>query len=206
MTPPSTPATGRGSIRQPSGEPAKRRTPARSCAINRRIAAATSAVPAKPEIAYAMRSTKKWPGNVTSGGAPIIAMPPAMKLPAASGACVTFGRSSPARASSVPAASSCCVAQAPVTTAIAIPPMIPGPESVAIPTSPEPRFEMTAYTTSLRRSFAPTARSAPPTAEVSPIPSRRSWTLFTWTISGRSPLLARIPAKAMKVTGTSTPK
>jgi len=131
-------------MRQPSGDPANSRTPARSCAMSRRIAAATSALPAKPETAKAMRSTKKWPGNDTSGGAPIIAIPPAMNAPAASGACLTFGRSPAARRSRVPAARSCCVAQAPVTRAMAIPPMMPGPENVAIPTSADPRFEMTA--------------------------------------------------------------
>jgi len=35
---------------------------------------------------------------------------------------------------------------------------------------------------------------------------RRSWTLVTCTIAGRSPLPARISAKAMNVTGTRTPK
>src|SRR5256885_949788 len=67
----------------------------------------TSAAPSVPEYENAMSSTKKCPGNDTSGGAPIIAKPPTTKASAASGATVALARSAPARRSIAPAATSC---------------------------------------------------------------------------------------------------
>ena len=153
-----------------------------------------------------MSSTKKWPGNETSGGAPIIAKPPTTNASAASGATVALGRSAPARRSIAPAATSCWVAAAPVTRVIAIAPTMPGPESVAMPTRACPRFAMTEYTATRRSSVDPVARNAPPSAETLPMPMSRSCTLEICTIAGKSPERVRISASAMNVVGMSTPK
>ena len=90
-----------------------------------------------------MSSMKKRPGKPRSGGAPISAKPPTTNASAARGALRAVGRSGALRRSNVPAASSCPEAEAPVTITLASAPMMPGPESVAIPTRAAPRFEIT---------------------------------------------------------------
>src|SRR5438876_625833 len=82
-------------------------------------------------------------GLARSGGAPIIAKPQTTNASAAMGACRAVGRSGPLRRSSVPAARSWPDAEVPVTITLARAPIIPGPESVAIPTSAAPRFDIT---------------------------------------------------------------
>src|SRR5436309_3972959 len=88
---PTTPATGRLSTRQWSGATRKIAIAARSCAMRIPSVDNTSAAPSTPEYENAMSSTKKCPGNATSGGAPIIAKPPITNASAASGATVALG-------------------------------------------------------------------------------------------------------------------
>src|SRR5437667_11939138 len=85
-------------------------------------------------------------------------------------------------------------------------PMMPGPDSVAMPTSAAPRFEMTEYTTSLRWSGAPLARNAPPTADVKPMPCRRPCNFKTRMIAENRLDNVRIKKNEMKVDETRTPK